>query len=262
MRRVPRDQNGLRFYTENDIEERAKRFLETVAPQCLARPLPLPIFRIVRQLEGKGWFRYVPADLGEDFLGAYSLRRKILYVHSALLESDPRLSFTVAHELGHFYLHSKLNPAIFRQGTSQGMGFQIPEAPDQSDLILDGPREIILGRLQTDNPRSIAEWQANRFAGAILIPRVTLRSALELAQQHIGINRHLGTIWLTNQRGSYVDFRTLIRILAERYQTSQAVMKIRLYSLGLVREDGVPIPLRRLGDVIGETLNNLFTGRG
>ncbi|HEY0018369.1 MAG TPA: ImmA/IrrE family metallo-endopeptidase [Longimicrobium sp.] len=261
MTPVKRDRKGIPFYSEHDIERIAERFLRKVAPQCLTRPIRLPIFRIVRQLQMEGWFQYVAADLGEDYLGAYHLTQKILYVHKSLLEGDPRLAFTVAHELGHFYLHRNIDPEVFRDRQAEMPPADLVDLAEDDQIILDSPREIVMGRFQGDNPRSILEWQANRFAGAILVPSSTLETALVAVQRHIGINRHLGVVWLTNQRGSYADFYSTIRILAERYETSQSVVRIRLYSLGLVREQGIPVPLRRLGDVVGEALNDLFSGR-
>lgn len=252
------DRNGIPLLSEEDVELLAEKFLRKTAPQCLERPLHLPIFAIIRRLEAAGHFRYVPADLGEHFLGAYNIRRKIIYIHQAILEGDPRLPFTVAHEMGHFYLHGKINPGALNAVTTTFADQDLDGSKAGDRVILDGPREIILGRLQTDNPRSILEWQANRFAGAILVPRSTLKAALIAVQRHIGINRHLGLIWLTNQRESAADFANTIRILSERYQTSRAVMRIRLYSLNLVREQGVPIPMRRLGDIIGDSLSDLF----
>jgi hypothetical protein len=228
---VPRDQNGLRFYSEGDIERIAKRFLTAVAPQCLARPVPVPIFRIVRHLEMKGEFRYVSADLGPYYLGAYDIQRKVLYIHKDLLDGDPRLAFTAAHELGHYYLHGRVNPAIFRDTVTDVPAPTDTDITQDTQLILDGPREIVLGRFQNNNPRTIAEWQANRFAGAILIPARTLKAALMTVQRYIGINHNLGVIWLTNQPGSYSDFRSVIRLLAERYQTSQP---------GLFTPNGIP----------------------
>jgi Zn-dependent peptidase ImmA (M78 family) len=251
------DRNGVPVLSEEKIELLAERFVTKVAPQCLDRPLRLPIFSVVRKLQGKH-FQYVSADLGEGYLGAYDIRRKVIYIHQALLEDDPRLAFTVAHELGHFYLHGKIDPAVLDPRVTRPDGDELPQSQPDDRILLDGPKEIILGRFQTDNPRSILEWQANRFAGAILVPRRTLKAALITVQRYMGINHHLGLIWLTNQRGSAYDFGTTIKILSERYETSQAVMRIRLYTLNLVREQGVPIPMRRLGDVVGNALTDLF----
>lgn len=252
------DPNGVPVLSSEDIEDLAEKFLRKVAPKCLDYPTPFPLFGAVRRLEGRGHFRYVPANLGDHYLGAFNTKRKIIYIHEDLLEGDPRLPFTVAHELGHFYLHSKVDPADLAPIATSVQRERLEGSGTSDRVIFDGPGEMVLGRARTDNPRSVLEWQANRFAGAILIPRRTLKAALFHVQQHIGITRHLGLIWLTNQRGSAHDFAATVKFLSERYQTSRSVMRIRLYSLDLVREQGLPVPMRRLGDVIGNALNDLF----
>jgi Zn-dependent peptidase ImmA (M78 family) len=272
-----RDRNTVPILSGEHIEALAERFLEKQALQCLLRPVQTPVFFIPRRLAKEGFFQYCTStrlgfdSTGRQYLGAYDVKNKILYIDRDLFAQapdqahDPRLPFTIAHELGHFYLHWKINPAVLDNvtgtSTTAERSDENRELVSDSGVIRDTAEDIILGRFQTDNPRTILEWQANRFAGALLIPRRTLPPALVAVQTQMGINGRRGTIWRTNQPGSERDFRMTVRLLSDYYRTSQAVMRIRLYTLNLVREQGVPVPMRRLGDVIGDALHDLFDDR-
>ena len=69
-----------------------------------------------------------------------------------------RMRFSFAHELGHFFLHKEL---YFRFGISS------PE--DWKDFILNVP----------ENEYRSFEWQANEFAGRLLVPYPVLESEVK-----------------------------------------------------------------------------------
>lgn len=95
---------------------------------------------------------------GKAFINADFSR---IFIEQELFE-NPRhsgwLRFLLAHELGHMVLHKKL---------------QLP-------LVIDSPErylEFILGISEKACRR--LEWQANRFAGALLVPQSALEHALQ-----------------------------------------------------------------------------------
>lgn len=96
----------------------------------------------------------------------------------AQFNSDLRDRFTVAHELGHYFLHSK-----------------------QGDIQIEAAR-FGTGR---------AEWEANWFAAALLMPEDDVRQQYDR----------------TGEVG-----------LAARYQVSTEALKVRLDSLELVGSNG------------------------
>jgi len=69
-----------------------------------------------------------------------------------------RMRFSFAHELGHFFLHKDLYTRF---------GIDSPE--DWKDFILNVP----------ENEYRSFEWQANEFAGRLLVPRPELRAEME-----------------------------------------------------------------------------------
>jgi hypothetical protein len=71
-----------------------------------------------------------------------------------------RMRFSFAHELGHFFLHKDLYTRF---------GIESPE--DWKDFILNVP----------ENEYRNFEWQANEFAGRLLVPHPELEGAMENA---------------------------------------------------------------------------------
>ena len=83
--------------------------------------------------------------------------------YGRLEKGHPRAGFFVAHELGHCLLHTDL---LVRRA-------RMPEA-QLAALHMDG-------RKATHPPYQDTEWQANAFAGALLMPA---RGLLSLEQEH------------------------------------------------------------------------------
>lgn len=180
------DEFGIPVLDGDGVEERAEQFLADVAPEVLGRPLFTPLAEIMRTLQVTASVNFeLLVDLGvspegHKYLGLYLPSLRLISIDKKLTDVDPRFPFTVAHEIGHFYLHSQINLQAFQ--------------PDSK--IKDSSRDIVIPRADTRTPRSRIEWQANRFAAAILIPRRTITTAVIQIQKAIGINRNLGIVWI------------------------------------------------------------------
>src|SRR2546422_242370 len=198
-----RDSNGIPILDASEIEQLAERFLTHVAPDVLAEPTFTPLAEIMALLQDEGRVTFaIGVDLGwtpqgHKYLGCYDPVKGVVLIDSSLTHDDPRFPFTVAHELGHFYLHGKVRLAA------------VGVPPGESG-ILDSSRDIVIHRVDMTRPRTMIEWQANRFAAAILIPRATVIAAIQQAQNEMGINRNVGTVVLDAQPYSRRDFQETI----------------------------------------------------
>jgi Zn-dependent peptidase ImmA (M78 family) len=246
--RVRHDENGVPIANNQRIEELAEYFLSRTAPRALAAPCAVPIPELVTQLSASKFCTFgFDEDLGEDSdgkkcLGYYSLSRKHIAINRTLTRKDPRFSFTFAHELGHFYLHSRVNPSIISKGNA--------------GEIRDTSADIMTFRVVGTRPRSLLEWQANRFASALLVPRKTLPHALDVVQRSLGITRR-GHIYVDHQPQNQRDYRKTLLLLSDRYQVSQSVVKYRLRDAGHLREHSSFAPLS-MGHAVQDLLTEIF----
>jgi len=78
-----------------------------------------------------------------------------------------------------------------------------------------------------------AEWQANFFAGALLLPMKTIGIALAKYQQACSIRKNVGVIYLDDSSSSHRDFHQALEHLRYQYSVSKTVVEIRLRQLDL-----------------------------
>lgn len=227
MKKYKLDKNGIPILSRTEIEERAEKFLDFFDDRCLKEPSLTPLAVISTQLQEKYGVKFVfGQDLGMSsegykYQGRFHIPTTTIYVDSSLEYSGPRFNYTLAHEIGHFVLHRKISPLILKNDKNE---------------INDTGRDLILDQVQSDNPRTWLEWQANKFASSLLLPRKTVPMAVINKQMELGINRQLGTVYLDRQKNNYVDFKEIMDELVLIYQTSKSAIRIRLRELNILVE--------------------------
>lgn len=134
-------------------------------------------------------------DLEEASLSGFAVQKhgkRFIGVNS--MESPVRQRFTIAHELGHLFLH-------------------------KDDTVSYDRGSVMLFRdSHTSDGNDIKEVEANKFAAELLMPADNLRE--DLADE--------GPFDLVNENSS-TD--TIISKLAEKYGVSEQAMRIRLTTL-------------------------------
>jgi hypothetical protein len=147
------------YLSKSDIREEAAAFLEEFAD---SDAIPVDIESIVDANIGldiiplDGVFRAYGID------GFLSGDMKSIYVDKYISSGKPlhRYRFTLAHEIGHWYLHE----ALYRSA-----GY-------------DRPEEFIAFRNALDvEDAAWYEWQAREFAGLILVPPAALETKVREA---------------------------------------------------------------------------------
>lgn len=133
-------------------------------------------------------------DLEESSLSGFAVQKHgKKYIGVNCMDSPTRQRFTIAHELGHLFLHN--DTVNYDQGGV--MLFREDKIGDGSDA---------------------KEVEANRFAAEILMPADALRE--DLADE--------GPFNLMN-KGTHED--AIIKKLAEKYDVSKEAMAVRLTTL-------------------------------
>ncbi len=151
-----------RFITTNEIKGICESFLRR---HCKAPSFPLEIELIAEKgidlhiipIAGIRSLIGIDAFLRSDFSG--------IVVDSKEYLDDRyqnRLRFSIAHEVGHFSLHKKAYK-----------DFAIRSAADYINVI----------QTLSEKAYSALEWQANQFAGNILVPREALAESLIRAKR-------------------------------------------------------------------------------
>jgi len=222
------DKNGVPILSRADLEERAEAFLRFFDPACLEEPFCTPLAEIsTRLMEVHGVKFVFGRDLGASpegyrYRGRFHIPSSSIFIDQSLPYGEARFNFTLAHEIAHFVLHRKLNPAVL--------------APSRTPEISDTNRHLLLDQIAGDNPRTWIEWQANKFASSLLLPRGTVPKAVQAKQLELGVTRNFGLIFLDSQPGHRRDYREVMAHLELVYQTSKAAIRLRLRELNILTD--------------------------
>lgn len=164
----------LRFMEDAEIDARALLVLHEHLRESGLTELkaPIPLDDVIEHHLGLGFDFDDLGELGTDVLGATFVDKdgKGHVIVDETLEHDPkgRLEFTQAHEAGHWVLHRRY---ILRAMTHRDLF----AAADGAYVV--ACRDIGVPRKR--KPRS--EIQADRFAGALLMPRPLVQPVWERA---------------------------------------------------------------------------------
>lgn len=151
----------------------------------------------------------------------------VLYPHQGLPLSSRR--FTLAHEIGHVAL-----------GHGDYLESETRREPDAT--LLPQIDHVDVARM---------EVQANMLAGALLLPKQPVISSARLLASRLGLlNKGYGMVYLDEQPANVRAWGILAGELAEEFDVSETVLRIRLREVGVLVEGGHlgPVPL---GELLG-----------
>lgn len=150
-------------------------------------------------------------------LGCLEVNANHVILNSVGAENDGRYRFTMAHELGHYLLHSSL----FRD---QGV-LSVGESEETLSVSESGSRRL--------------EYQANKFAACLLMPEKLVRCLYGIFFD-MYVHRKYGDsfhpLWYNpKQRETWDSYKYVVTPMTLLFNVSQQAMDIRLKSLGLLK---------------------------
>lgn len=95
-----------------------------------------------------------PAELESEISGVFIKKENVPYIRYNSKDIAARQRFTIAHEIGHFLLHSKSN-----------------------SLFIDKIEKVMYRNIQSSTGELLQEREANAFAAAMLMPRKLIQKA-------------------------------------------------------------------------------------
>lgn len=154
---------------------------------------------------------YVPV------LGRITFDPLVIQVYAGDTINRGRDRFTLAHELAHHIL---------------GHGcYLVRESCDQNDFALRRSAAI------EGNDIARMEFQANYLAASLLMPRTHVNEDFHRVVKTIGIaNKGFGPLYVDDQPCNLQNFDAVTGRLMQKYGVSRTAVKIRLESLGLLRD--------------------------
>lgn len=145
------------------------------------------------------------SDFAQGVLGTLSFTDKIITLSNDLVSDIHIRNFTLAHELGHLYLHK---PVLER--------YNSPLLEYEEGFIANLPDEII----------KRMEIQANLFASYLLIPQLLFVN--EVARLFKELSISTGRLYLDHQPCNKHDVYTVLGALSKKFNVSIEAVKMRL----------------------------------
>lgn len=219
---------GVPYIKDDTIEKLAEKILHEFNPILLNAVGEIPIHDILKYITGKDNLIITSEDMGvlnnTKILGRIIISKRLICFDKDLsndIHKRPIFRFTIAHEIGHWILHS------------------------EKPLILDRTQKILRELIDTEDSimskktlitsRDWVEHHANVFAAALLMPSELYKQALvNIQYTDLGIRNRLGMIYLDDNNYSIKDYNNTISKLRIIFGVSFTSAKIRLETLGLL----------------------------
>lgn len=156
--------------------------------------------------------KIINKDLPNNQLGKFLIGSKELYISKELEENTPRYRFTVAHELGHLFLHDDI-----LKGKIDSYG----ETESSMDLNFN-VHDAFSKRL---------EMQANKFAAYLLMPDDVIATLITNLFKRYNIN---GKLYVDKQPCNIQNYYAIVGEIASILNVSQKSVVYRMKGIGVI----------------------------
>lgn len=152
---------------------------------------------------------------GKQIAGFYDVEKKEILIDNSIVGTE-KFPFVLGHELGHFFLHSNLKINQERYNDFE-----------------DSHYDFFADRHLFTNDKNWIEWQANKFAIALFLPKLLFLPHLIAYRTSIGISRP-HHIYLDEQKINQQDYYKTVNYLADYFGISKTSVKYRIEEFDLI----------------------------
>ncbi len=239
-------ENGIYILSKNDIEDIAESVLKDYSPRNLIEPVALDTLDFLENYLGLTIKVKYIGTFGSEILGLIVMNDEAeipslddmfrpviieetygtVLINPQLMNSKNcmRRRYTEIHEASHFLLHSE----YYDKKSNMSAG----RISEKSEYI--ACRKIELNNAAPRTDVEWLEWQADKLAAALLMPKDTFKSLSRLIIKKNGISS--GYLF----KGAYSNKRQAYQIISEVagiFSVSYRAAQIRMIQLGLIKEE-------------------------
>ncbi len=221
--------------TEN-IEEITYQLISLFDSNILRFKRNLSIDKYEKYLNRVYDLSIIDYDFSETDIDGNKIKSSCSFVEKCIkidksLRKTRNYKFIVAHEIGHFFLHNKL---------------QIDQ--HSYDQLKDSEYNFALDRYILLNDKNWIEWQANQFASSIIMSKNSIENRFFEAQDKNGLKPG-NPLYVDDQPCNQETFHKIIAELSIFFQTTKTSIIYRLNGLGYINEQ---YNVRSVGQILNE----------
>lgn len=222
---LPRDKDGIPVVEGAQIEQVAYQVLDHIDPEALREPQKLSVDKMKEWFTDKKGISFEEKDIpdvnGKQVLGYLDPDARKVALNQGAHDYEARWLFTFAHELGHVVFHQDVDLARLSIDW-----FDTEEQVHEENLMTG-----------FTCPKDWLEWQANRFASCLLMPKEPFIKQLWSVQDDIGYSRaKRGWIYLEDSRSNQKEYMRIIGRLENTFGVSYTALECRLRQLNLLED--------------------------
>jgi len=223
---LPKDDNGIPVVENPQIEQVALQTLDHIDPMMARKPQKISIKSMQDWFNSKLGITFVSKvidDINEkQVLGFFEPTSKKVVINQDVNISEDRRLFTFAHELGHVVFHREVD---IRKHQIDWF--------DTEDEIADS----YLVRKNFTKPKEWLEWQANKFAAYLLMPKIPFMKYLFKVQSDLGYAKSKrGYIYLDDTPSNKDDYRRIIERFKVTFGVSYTAIERRFCELNILED--------------------------
>lgn len=208
---------GLKNLSAIQIEEIANSILTEY--NQLVSPLKLNQFISFIEKEYRIKFDFsksLSTVNGKSIKGYYDIEDNAIFIDNSILNSN-QFPFILGHELGHFFLHRelKINQEVYND-------------------FKDSEYDFFTDKFKLENDKNWIEWQANKFAISLFLPKIIFLKEFVSFRKKMGIRRHPEHIYLDDQVGNQKDYKKTVEHLSNYFGISKTSVIFRIENLKLI----------------------------
>lgn len=221
----PEIQKRVKSYlSAEEVEEIAVQLIGSFDRNIIQHPQKFPMDRFKRYLNEIFKLTFIDNKIlgtdtqGRNIKSSCSFTERCIQI-DRVFRNKLNYNFILAHEIGHFFLHNKL---------------QIDQK--SYEQFSDSKYSFMLGRYLLQNDRNWIEWQANQFAAALILPKKPLLFSFYKAQDKLGLKPGR-PLYVDDQRCNQETFHKVIGELSYIFQATKSSVIYRLNRFDLINEN-------------------------
>lgn len=244
---------GIERLSGELLERMAENLLNDFNPNIVKHHLGLNMESFMEYLKEKHKLEIsvepIKQPKGREILGMCIAEERKIIINSHIRDTE-RFGFVLAHEVAHFFLHRHLTieQSIY---------------DSQSDSIYNP----LTGKHDLVNDRNWIEWQANKFAACLIMPRLNVVVRLIECQGKRG-RRRPNHVHVDNVPDNWSNFLLTNEYLSDYFGVSHTVMEYRMADIGVLAygrnfrrpnriSNEVSIHARSISQLLSKVLNQI-----
>ncbi|WKN41241.1 ImmA/IrrE family metallo-endopeptidase [Tunicatimonas pelagia] len=211
------------------ITKIAEGEIPKIDPYIMEEGRTLSTNKLKKYLDSQYKIKVTEIASSSKLLGSFNRDKQLISINNSIVGTGREL-FILAHEFGHYILHSKL-----KIGQTTYENFE------------DAKMNFRTGKYDLQNPKNWIEWQANQFASSLVLPRACILAWLWRCQDERGLGR--GKLYVDDQYDNQRTFFEIIERLAYIFNVTKTSIIYKLREMNLLEEIS---RLKSIGQIIDE----------